>query len=157
MANPSRRAVEELYGFLENEGMAITPEGYVIGYKGVSHDFTDRFSGKFDNSVGRTHEMPRNQVDENPNNPCSYGFHIGSHRYATSWAGGGGNVVLVKFDPADAVAVPVDEAEKLRVCKYEIVALSPDQPLEPALVSTNGGEFNDEELDYWDDEEGSWD
>ena len=43
--------------------MPITPDGNFIAYKGVKQDFTDQVdSGKFDNSVGQTLSMRRNQV-----------------------------------------------------------------------------------------------
>jgi hypothetical protein len=154
MANPSRRAVQELYGFLENRGIAITPDGQFLAYKGVRHDFKDVWSGKFDNSVGQIHEVPRNEVDDNPNNTCSYGFHVGSHEYATGWAGGEGNVMLVKVNPADAVSVPNERtAEKLRVCKYEVVELAPPAPLREALVMAYADTSEFEEVEEYDDYE----
>ncbi|MCV0439857.1 MAG: hypothetical protein K5880_14755 [Hydrogenophaga sp.] len=121
MANPSRRAVEELYGFLENEGMALTDDGCFVGYKGVNADFTDRHSGQFDNSPGTVLEMARNLVDDDARRSCSNGFHVGSQRYAASWATSSGRLLLVKVNPADAVSVPYDGAEKLRVCRYEVI------------------------------------
>ena len=49
MANPSRRAVNELYSFLEHKAMPLTPDGNFLAYKGVKEDFTDWHSGKFAN------------------------------------------------------------------------------------------------------------
>ena len=66
----------------------------------------DQYSGKFDNSVGETLEMKRRSVDDDPNNGCSYGFHVGSFDYADSWAGADGRLMVVRFDPKDAVSVP---------------------------------------------------
>jgi hypothetical protein len=120
-ANPSRRAVEELYGFLENEGMAITEDGCFVGYKGVRGDFKDHHSGQFDNSPGTVLEMARNLVDDDARRSCSNGFHVGSQRYAASWATTEGRLMLVKVNPADAVSVPYDDCEKLRVCRYEVL------------------------------------
>ena len=77
MENPSRRAVSELYTFLEHKNMPLTPDGNFIAYKGVKNDFTDHYSGKFDNSVGKTLEMTRNKVCDDANIGCSYGFHAG--------------------------------------------------------------------------------
>jgi len=39
--NPSMRAREELYKFLESEHMPITDDGYFLGYKSVTADFKD--------------------------------------------------------------------------------------------------------------------
>lgn len=121
MANPSRRAVEELYGFLENEGMPITEDGCFIGYKGVNDNFTDRHTGKFDNSPGQILEMERNEVDDDARRHCSNGFHVGALSYAKGF---GTTVLIVKVNPADAVAVPTDDARKLRVCRYEVMEVA---------------------------------
>jgi len=34
-SNPSNRAVTEFYDWIQHKGLAITPEGYILGYKGV--------------------------------------------------------------------------------------------------------------------------
>lgn len=41
MLNPSNRAVEELYGFLEVGALPITPDGCFLAYKRVNADYTD--------------------------------------------------------------------------------------------------------------------
>jgi len=125
-ANPSFRAVNELFEFLDRENIPIGPDGCFYAYKGVKDDLTDVWSGKFNNAPGTINEMPRNQVDDNRKQHCSHGFHVGSMEYATSW---GPTVVIVKVDPADAVSVPEDcNCQKLRVCKYEVVSVY-DKPL----------------------------
>jgi hypothetical protein len=123
MENPSRRATDELYSFLEHKNMPLTPEGNFLAYKGVNMDFTDKYSGKFDNSVGNVLEMRRNGVCDDLNKGCSAGFHAGSYEYAKGWAGGGGHLMVVEIDPADVVSVPLDcECQKLRTSKYKVVA-----------------------------------
>ena len=67
MANPSRRAVNELYTFLQHKNMPITPEGNFIAYKGVTSHFKDHHTQKFDNSVGQTLSMIRNKVCDDAN------------------------------------------------------------------------------------------
>jgi hypothetical protein len=149
--NPSRNSVEQLYNFLDYKELPIDPDGYVIGYKGVRNDYKDRYSGKFDNSVGKTLEMKRRGVDDDPNNGCSYGFHVGSFDYADSWAGGDGKLMVVRFDPTDAVSVPNDsQYQKLRVCKYEVISEITDGRKE-----WDKPVYFDEDEDYdsdWDEE-----
>ena len=65
--NPSHHSVEQLYNFLNYKELPIDPDGYVIGYKGVRSDYKDKYSGKFDNSVGNVLEMKRSNVDDDPN------------------------------------------------------------------------------------------
>jgi hypothetical protein len=124
MQNPSARAVRELYGFLEkNQGMAITPDGCFVGYKAIRENWTDKHSGTFNNSIGKTVSIPRNTVDDNCDVGCSYGLHIGSHPYATNFASGDDRLVIVKVNPRDAVSVPKEENEqKLRACEYVVLS-----------------------------------
>jgi hypothetical protein len=123
MQNPSRRAVNELYKFLEHKKMPLTPDGDFLAYKSVQADFTDWYSGQHDFSIGQVREMARNQVCDNADVGCSAGFHAGSEEYAKSF-NGGGNLVIVKINPADVVSVPTDcECQKLRASRLEVVAL----------------------------------
>ena len=66
-SNPSYRAVQELYDFLESADLPITEDGCFVAYKSVRDDFKDYHSGTFDNSVGAICEMPRNEVNEDKN------------------------------------------------------------------------------------------
>lgn len=119
LANPSRRAIQELYTFLEHRDLPICEDGCFLAYKGVQDNYKDVHSGKFDNSVGVTNSMPRNKVDDDYTRGCSYGFHVGSLEYATNW---GPRTVICKVDPADVVSVPSDcQFQKLRTCKYKVV------------------------------------
>jgi hypothetical protein len=142
MANPSRRAVDELYKFLDHKQMPITPNGTILGYKGVRADYysingnteTVVLKGKVDesghifNGIGEEIEVARNSVDDDYKNGCSKGLHIGSREYAEGWAGADGHVMLVEFSPADAVCVPEDcECSKLRACKYIVRGEVPRQ------------------------------
>lgn len=121
MNNPSYNSREQGYKFLEHRNMPLTAEGNVIGYKGVNNDYTDIYSGTFDNSVGRELSMPRSEVDDSVDHGCSAGFHIGSHAYADSW-GSDGKLMVVEFSPKDIVSVPsCSSYAKLRVCKYKVI------------------------------------
>ena len=117
--NPSFNSRKMLYKFLEKNGHPITKDGNFIAYKGVRDDFRDCHSGKFDNSVGQTVEMDRNDVDDNPDNTCSSGLHVAAFKYANGF---GSTLVEVEINPVDVVAVPNDyNGEKMRVCKYKVV------------------------------------
>jgi len=139
LANPSRRSVTELYGFLEHKGLPIDPAGFFFAYKGIREDWTDCHSGKFDNRPGNVHSMPRAMVDDDFRRACSVGFHVGTQEYASSFAGHGGRVVLVRVNPEHAVSVPYDHSEqKLRVCEYEVVQeIDKSTILDVALVTAD--------------------
>jgi hypothetical protein len=118
--NPSKRAVTELYGFLEKGNLPITPDGHFLAYKKVRVDYTDVHSGKFDNSVGQVVEMERHDVDDNKDNTCSTGLHFCSMSYLSSF--GGDRTVIVKINPADVVSIPSDYNDaKGRTCRYEVI------------------------------------
>ena len=134
--NPSKSSVDELYDFLSYKALPIDIDGYVVGYKGVAKDFwslsgnthTTVLQGEVNergqilNRIGDVIEVQRRCVDDNRQNHCSQGVHIGSFDYAKSWSGADGKLLMVRFNPKDAVSVPEDcDCQKLRVCKYEIL------------------------------------
>jgi hypothetical protein len=151
MSNPSARAVNELYTFLDHGHLPITEDGCFIAYKTVRENYLDKYSGKFSNRPGTVLEMPRNEVDDDAQRTCSYGFHVGSLQY--SGPGGWYNsssdrVILVKVNPRDAVSVPADHsAQKLRVSRYEVIG-DYKAPLNRPVYSGKG--VND--VDYTNDE-----
>lgn len=121
--NPSRRAVYELLGFLENRAMPITDDGCFFAYKRVRDDWKDFHSGKFENKIGTEISMARNEVDDDPTHDCSYGFHVGSIEYVKGFYAGQGKVLIVKVNPKDVVSVPKDgNSQKCRVCSYKVVS-----------------------------------
>ena len=124
-ANPSKRAVDELYEFLSRYDMPITPEGFFLGYKGVTSDYYDHHSRTFLNIPGKKYEMERNEVCDDASLGCSHGFHIGSFAYATKWATATGHVMICLIDPADVVSIPTDCAfQKLRTRAYKVLCES---------------------------------
>lgn len=120
--NPSKRSIDDLYRFMEHNSLPITSDGYFLAYKRVRHDFTDSYTGMFDNSVGSVVEMPRRDVEDNPDVTCSSGLHFCSIDYLTHFRGD--NIVILKINPADVVSVPVDyNNSKGRCCKYTVVGV----------------------------------
>lgn len=121
MSNPSKRAVDELYGFLEASGLPITDDGHFLAYKSVRQDYKDHHSGTMDNSVGQVVSMERNKVDEDKDRTCSYGLHFAAHEYAAGF-GASGRMVVLKINPKDVVAIPSDYSnQKGRCARYEVV------------------------------------
>ena len=120
MQNPSYRAVNELYGFLEKNNLPITPDGHFLAYKKVRNDYLDVYSGTMDNSVGKVCEMERNQVNDDKNQTCSAGLHFCSQNYLNHF--GGERVMIVKINPKDVVSIPTDyNNSKGRACRYEVI------------------------------------
>ena len=169
-ANPSANSVNELYSFLSYKSLATTPEGRVLGYKGVQGDFWSS-TGNADtivvqgetndrhqilNEVGATIEVARRCVDDNKDNCCSFGLHVGSYDYANQWAGQDGRLLLVEFDPQDAVSVPTDcNFQKLRVSKYKVVSdiTGTRKELDTPVYEANKPIYGSDENDYLDEDD----
>ena len=123
MANPSYRAVTELYDFLEAGAIPITDKGTFLTYKKITGEWKDIHSGTFDNSIGSVVEMPRNMVNEDSSQTCSAGLHVCSYGYLPNFGWGEDNrVVVCEVNPADVVSIPNDyNNTKMRVCKYTVI------------------------------------
>jgi hypothetical protein len=149
MDNPSKRAVNELYGFLEKNTLPITSDGCFLAYKKVRQDYFDVHSGTvlnkpaaymtdedtaaLEEAVGKNNEvtvavedgvtvvsMERNLVDDDQNRTCSTGLHFCSQDYLNSF--GGERIVILKINPRDVVSIPNDYNDsKGRCARYEIV------------------------------------
>lgn len=118
--NPSKRAVDELWGFMEACDLPVTDDGHFLAYKRVRDNYRDVHSGTMDNSVGKVLEMPRNMVDEDKNRTCSAGLHFCSYDYLKHFSGE--RIVVLKINPRDVVAIPADyNNSKGRTCRYEVV------------------------------------
>jgi hypothetical protein len=122
LKNPSKRSVDELYGFLEKNSLPITPDGHFLAYKKVRNDFLDIHSGTMDNSPGTIVEMERFKVDDNKDQTCSTGLHFCGMSYLDHFGSYDSRTVIVKIDPADVVSIPSDyNGAKGRACRYEVI------------------------------------
>lgn len=123
MKNPSNNSVAQLYRFVEHTKLPITEDGCILAYKIVTHDYKDKHSKSINNKVGAKPWMPRNEVDDNPHQTCSSGYHFCSYKYATGFFNSGNDrMVVIKVNPADVVSIPVDyNNEKGRCCQYEVL------------------------------------
>ena len=143
MVNPSRRSVNELYTFLKHKNMPFTPDGKFLAYKSLRTDWTDHHTGKFSNKIGDTNSMVRNNVCDDAEIGCSYGFHAGSLEYAQSFGGNHSHVVVVEIDPADVVSVPKDcDCQKLRTASYKVVGVYSRALEEPVVDEYFDGSYD---------------
>lgn len=146
--NPSSRSVNELYGFLERSNLPITPDGHFLAYKKVRENYYDVYSGTVLNKPAEllddedvdlpyttqnaskvtvdlvdgitTISMPRNKVNDDKDQTCSYGLHFCSYDYLTYF--GGSRIVVLKINPKDVVSIPSDyDQTKGRACAYQVI------------------------------------
>ena len=160
--NPSASSVRELFDFLAYKELPITEDGFFIAYKGVSSNglsvcgntktkvlqgIVDN-NGKIQNNVGDTIEVKRWDVDDNRDNGCSFGLHVGSMDYATTW---GEQTLVVKVNPADVVSVPTDcGCQKCRVSKYEVID-SYQNEIKSAITDSEGNPMESVEAAEYED------
>lgn len=180
--NPSFTAIHELYTWLANKSLAITPDGCFLAFKYVAiydgdekvdaigrplkvGDYVDCFHKTSDglarkakpyrNNVEDVNTMPRYKVNDDRTEGCSTGFHVGTKDYVS----GHGTVIICKIDPADVVSIPTDSGcQKLRCCEYEVISLQRDMKIieEPAYWGNPDADLDDEidsDLDDEDDED----
>lgn len=173
MQNPSKRAVSELYGFLEKGELPITPDGCFLAYKKVRSDYKDCHSGTVLNkpanllTAAEAAAMPmqadkvtvtvengvtvvsmeRNAVDDDKDRTCSEGLHFCSQHYLKHF--GGDRIMILKLCPRDVVSIPSDYNDsKGRACRYEVVGeLGADENLE-GTVNTDYDADGDFEADW---------
>jgi hypothetical protein len=160
--NPSHRALNELYSFLEKNNHPLTENGCFIAYKKVRADFKDIHTGTFDNSVGQVLKMPRNEVNEDPTQTCASGLHCASMHYMDHFGSNQSEtdiVIEVEVNPRDVVAIPVDyENSKMRVCEYRVVGLvnqelsTPLRYVNDNLPSSDSEDQDEEVLEECDDD-----
>ena len=173
MENPSKRAVDELCGFLDFGNNPITEDGHFLAFKNVRSDYTDIHSGTFDNSVGKVCEMPRWKVDDDKDRTCSTGLHFCSVDYLPHFSdSNGGKTMILKINPRDVVSIPSDyNNTKGRTCRYEVISehtdnwrerVGRDNGFDFDLYASDGSEYEDEDdteycancqttLDNWDE------
>ena len=159
-ANPNPHSRGQLFEWLSRRDFAITPDGMIVGYKGVRKldDGTlesvhsgraivngQSVSGNVPNPLGAVVEMPRSDVTFDPAQGCSRGLHVGTYDYAEGWAQGA--LLEVHVNPRDVVSVPTScDYAKVRVCRYRIVGTI-DAPHTSALAR----DWRDDR--YWGDDD----
>lgn len=120
MDNPSLAAINEMYLFMDANGLPITPDGYFLAYKFVNENYKDSHSNTFDNSIGAVVEMDRSDCDDDRSRTCSTGLHFCGLSYLRSFSGA--HIMIVKINPRDVVSIPRDyDNAKGRACRYEVV------------------------------------
>lgn len=166
-ANLNPHSREHLYRWLDRR-FTITPEGNIIGYRGLNADYTSKHAGPgivngeevnghLDNSPGNVVELPRDQVTFDPAVGCAFGLHVGTYDYARSWAGYDGKVVEVEVDPRDVVSVPTDAGDaKMRVCRYTTLRDATGERQEAVAYTGYSddydpyyGDYPDDDIDYY--------
>ncbi len=159
--NDNQHSREQLYDWLDTRDFTISPEGMIVGYKGVSALEDNVFesissgraivngevqNGRIKQKVGDVVEMPRAAVQFDPSEGCSTGLHVGTWDYASGF--GRGAVLTVHVNPRDVVSVPTDcDHQKMRVCRYTVVATTDVPYSTPVWDDYEDDDYDD--ADFW--------
>lgn len=169
MTNLEPHTREQLFRWLNQQKITITPEGDFIAYKGVNAYVENGetkyrsissgeaivdgkvYQGYIPNWIDAIVEMPRDKVQHDPSVGCHTGLHAGTWKYASDFARGA--VLRVVINPRDVVSVPTDcNDAKLRTCRYRVLDITEKENL--AAVQATPQTWGDqayEDDDYDDD------
>jgi len=153
--NSSKTSAEELFDFLDHKGLPICEDGDFLAYKAIRSDFTDKWTGKIDNSIGSVVKEKRRFIEDNRNVACARGLHAGTLQYVNGYGNffkdADGNIVsnsdqciIVKINPKNVVSVPSEDVEKLRCCEYKVIRMFEGE-LDYQLVTNEGDEWMPDE------------
>jgi hypothetical protein len=133
-------SVQELYLDISNKAVS------------ANSAYTDWYSGTFNIDLGKVQEENREELDDNPENECSRGLHLGAWEYVEGFAGIGNHVLACVASPTDVVAIPTYDRSKIRFCRYypygSLGKKSRDMDLkEIESIDWNNDEFLSKQLD----------
>ena len=132
VASERHHSAQDLMRFMERGDLPLANDGSIIVYKVLRRagssmatkyptmTMVDCHTGKVPQGVGVEVRMDPSLVDPNRRNECSNGLHIARRAYIKNF--GGDVCVLARIRPEDVIAVPSEDANKMRVCAYEILA-----------------------------------
>lgn len=123
MPNKRQHSVEDLLKFLERGDLPITDDGRIVFYKLLNKTtkqfgFADCHTGRVCQGANVEVRMDESLVDHNRNNECSNGLHVARRQYLSGF--GGSDCFLGSLAPEDVIAVPTYDANKMRVCGYQL-------------------------------------
>lgn len=113
--------VNRVYDWINSGRYAITSDGCIVGYKVVDKNYKDKHTHTVDNHIGARPLMARSAVDPNEYVECSRGYHVCVRGYIRGFYSAGDHIMVVKVNPADVVASPVNFGnQKFRCWTYEV-------------------------------------
>lgn len=130
MPQSRTHSVEDLLKFLERGDLPITDDGRIVFYKLLRKSngrfgYVDCHSGNVHQGANVEVRMAESLVDPNRRNECSNGLHVARRQYLSGFRGD--VCFLGTLAPEDVVAVPDYDANKMRVCAYQLHFLLSDE------------------------------
>jgi len=154
--NPIPTARDELYLWIEQSSLTLTPTGNFLAFKRVRDDYTSVHGGVVSNKVGEQPSMPREEVDPDRSKLCSTGLHFCGYSYLDYFSGD--RLMIVEVNPADVVAIPSDyNNAKGRAWTYKVVGEITEEETHEKITGRSyideyEYEYEDDAVDVYDDE-----
>lgn len=128
-------AIDDVLRWMQRSDMRVSNNGEIIALKALTHangkrsdidgapkdQYVDQHSRNVLQWVGSEVVMSESLVDHNRGQECSNGLHIARRGYLTG-SGFSDVCFVVLLNPEDVIAVPNYDANKVRACRYRIVA-----------------------------------
>lgn len=127
VAKKRRHTAKDLFQFCMKGDLQFANDGSIIVYKSLREVFAganagwfvDIHSGRVTQNVGTRVFMEESMVDHNRRNECSNGLHIARRQYVGTFSGDA--LFICRIAPEDVIAVPEYDANKMRVCAYDVI------------------------------------
>ena len=119
-------SIPDLMQFIEKGDLPLAEDGSIIAYKILrrtdrhgKYAYVDCHSGKVHQRIGTWVRVPERLVDPNRHQDCSFGLHVARRGYIGNFSGD--VCCLIKMAPEDVIAVPHQDANKVRTASYFII------------------------------------
>lgn len=137
-----KHTCDELLKFMKNADLPLADDGAIIGYKILCKTdeegvFVDPHTCKVRQRLGSLVYMPDSKVDDNRRVLCSTGLHIASRHYIGGFWSANRVLTLVRIQPKDVIAVPLNEDTKMRVSAYHIVKVLSNEDAQTIVRNLN--------------------
>lgn len=134
----------ELLDFMALNRMPISNSGHIIAFKSLAvvpdKDGTMKLVDKHSRSIpqkpGTRVRMPEKAVDDDRRHSCSTGYHVCSITYLKGYHSSNDALTLTLIDPADVIAVPRHERDKMRASCYFVAHLFKEKDAKAITAAT---------------------
>lgn len=121
LRNPSQWSRDQLFNFIDKNGVTVRTDGTFLLYKGIRRDWHDKHTGRVLHEIGKSlPELSVGNFDQNPRQECGSGYHAAPWEYVKSRYGGE-RIVELAIDPAMVISVPHADQCKIRCRTYLVV------------------------------------
>jgi hypothetical protein len=117
--NNNDKVIEDAFDYLVHNSFHINKAGNILTYKAVSEHRLDKHTHSISNKDGEVVSIDK--ADTNGLNSCSYGLHVGSWKYVSSFANIDDHIIICEVNPKNIAAIPSHDTSKMRCFEYRVL------------------------------------